>query len=145
MNDRFDMGKVWDAFSGVLCDTSSIEATYFSHHALQGIEIGFCNPGSITGWSTVRARDDIKSLLSMNNNDDKTQVARQKIIEHHFSGRGTDVRLFACMPETMIPFALEWMGRDNLGFARVYGLVRGLPALFDSCSSRNAAAKKRKL
>ena len=55
MNDRFDMGKVWDAFSGVLCNTSSIEATYFSHHALQGIEIGFFNPGSITGWSTVRA------------------------------------------------------------------------------------------
>ena len=137
-NDFSD--KMRTTLSGVLCDTSSIENTYFSNHSLRMLDVCLVNEendydsdSSFVGAVVNRLRqEDIKASLSMNKNDDKTQVARQKILRHHFSGERRDISLFATMPETMLPFVTGWIGCDNIGFSLMYAFIRSLPALIDA-------------
>ncbi|EJK44366.1 hypothetical protein THAOC_37097, partial [Thalassiosira oceanica] len=62
----------WNAFSPVLCDTSSINATHGSNHTLYTLG-DFCD----------NMPRDIESLLRMNYNQDKSLVAAKKILQTH--------------------------------------------------------------
>ena len=64
----------------------------------------------------------------MNKNENKSEVARQKILKYHFADEGNNANLFYRMPVIMMPFAMEWIGRTSLGFALMYNVVRGDPA-----------------
>ncbi|EJK56258.1 hypothetical protein THAOC_23895, partial [Thalassiosira oceanica] len=61
----------WDAFSSILCDASSINATHGSNHTLQ--ELGFHQTMS----------QDIDAMLELNSDQDKSGVAASKILLAH--------------------------------------------------------------
>ena len=59
-----------DAFSQVLCDTSSVNSTYLSNHTLEEVRIN---------WQTY----PFSTYLEMNAASDKSRVAIKKILRHH--------------------------------------------------------------
>ncbi len=135
-------GWTWDVLDQILCDTTSICCTFSSNHTLQDVTI------TTFEYEDTVVPDDTTALLDMNKNEDKLEVARQKILNHHFSGEGTDnLLLFACMPESVLVYAVAWVSRNNLGYSLMYDIIRGFPDLFDNRSSwpqRDEAGKKRK-
>jgi Ran GTPase-activating protein (RanGAP) involved in mRNA processing and transport len=121
--------RSWAALSHALCDETSIENTYSSNHTLHTLE----------KFDDVRAEipDNLSTLLRLNKNQDKSSVRRQKILIHHFHGtvRGTVVKgipKINGMSRSTLPSALEWIGRDALGFSVMYKVVRGIPTLLES-------------
>ena len=86
----------WDAFSNALCNTTSIDATYYSsNHTLHSI-------GRHYFFYRESSPDNIRQYLELNLNEDKQAVARQKVYTQHF------VRDFC-----MLPF--KGMAPDLLG------------------------------
>jgi hypothetical protein len=77
---------------------------------------------------------DIKSSLIMNRNPNKGEVARQKILKRRFAGDESDICAFTCMPETLLPNALQWIGRsrDNLTYSMMFNVIQGVPTLLDN-------------
>jgi hypothetical protein len=107
----------WRSFSdcfvpNIICDVTSIESTYSSNHTL-------CYVSNVAS-----------PYLTMNENGNKASVSRQKILKHHFTGRDEDILVFAQMPETVMPCAISWIGRDSLGYSLMLNFVRGNPTLF---------------
>ena len=134
--------SLWDELYWVLCDETSIDSTYSSNHTFGRI---WTRP---RGYSDCDMPEYIFPLLRMNRIEDKSHVARLKILKFHFYEGGDDsdtayqIGVFAQMPEIMMPFALEWIGREifaglhilenrNHAFSLMYRVVRGIPTLFD--------------
>ena len=125
---------IWDSIMNLLCNTSSVDATYFSNHAL-------CSLGGFVVEELDEYSDDddsdifefemplkVYDLLEMNEDDDKKQVARKKIIKHHFSG---DFNLNALIgsDQKLLPHKISWFGRDALGLSVVFSIMKKLPEL----------------
>lgn len=113
--------KIWHCLCNVVCDETSIEGTYFSNHTLCCVRVA---------GSTYTS-----SYLTMNENENKASVARQKILMHHFTRSVEDIHVFAQMSEKVMPHAINWIGRDSLGYSLMLNFVRGNPTLFDISSS----------
>ena len=64
------------AFSHILCDTASIDATYYSNHTLHSIERDLYDDNTPI---TIKLR----KYLELNRNDDKLAVAQQKVFIQH--------------------------------------------------------------
>ena len=122
----------WEAISRLLCNKTSIMDTYNSNHILQ--DIG-CTP-------TI----DLLKSLALNMNKDKSEVARQKILQTHFSNGDTPkMQEFLDMELQMMPAAIAWMGRplpigwegkQVSGLSLLYNLTRRIPDLFDSTAQK---------
>ena len=93
----------------------------------------------------------------MNWNDNKLEVARQKILQFHFTN-GDNIQEFVDMKLNVIPHAVAWMARGGIGetwygshdtgHSLLYQLVKSMPSLFEFDSRAKGAAaagKKRKL
>ena len=104
----------WDALVGAMRDTSSIESTYYSNHTLQDLRILHRNI----------VPDDVTALLRRNGNQNKVAVARQKILDGHFSDLDAILRIFGQMDVNFLPYAFSWMGRDRDGFSVMYYFLR---------------------
>ena len=79
----------WEALSNLLCNKSSIMSTYNSNHTLQ-------DPGDYAYPLDAISKDLVESL-ELNENKDKVEVARQKILRTHFScdnDNSTNVQAF---------------------------------------------------
>ncbi len=62
-----------------------------------------------------------------------------------FSG-ATSIEVFASMETKLLSNAIEWIGRDELGFSLMYQCVRGMPSLFETVvAAKDGISKKRKL
>lgn len=128
--------RVWEILSSLLCDKTSFERTYASNHTLRtiGIYSGDTEDEESfyylftdrISFSYPSSQSDVLDSLMTNLNKDKAEIVREKILKHHFSGDGSteDIHVFACMPEYMLPCAMEWIGRDHLEFSMMYNLVR---------------------
>ncbi|KAL7430715.1 hypothetical protein ACHAXH_003977 [Discostella pseudostelligera] len=93
----------WRVLSRALCDKSSIDSICSSNHTLFSLELDdFENTEDWLDevWS------GIESLLSMNINPNKAEVARQKILKHHLFDEHADMSVFALMQETVLPHAI---------------------------------------
>jgi len=133
--------KAWEAVSTVLCNKTSIMDTYNSNHTLYDVFYDYDND-----------HKEVNSYLDLNENKDKAEVARQKILQTHFSGSEDDdtskMQELLDMDLEMMPTAIAWIGRPKptghwggtsvSGLTLMYNLMRRLPDLFDS----NAAIKK---
>lgn len=119
----------------VLYDKTSINSTYSSNHTL----VNFL--GKLEYDTTL---DEVTSSLELNKDEDKSSVARKKIMKHHFPGGGAGIQAFATIPETAMPNAIEWIGRDNLGYSLMYDLARGLPTLFNRREIRTGEKKRKR-
>ena len=109
--------KILHCLSNVVCDVTSIESTYSSNHTLCCVRVA---------GSTYES-----SYLTMNENENKASVARQKILKHHFTeSNHHDDDFFTQMQEAILPHAISWIGRDSLGYSLMLNFVRGNPTLF---------------
>ena len=168
-------GKDWSDLSIVLCDKTSIENTFSSNHTL--LEVDSINwwtyydsgdesdsdsdsgrDEDVGNWKEVVSSDsyiatmkEIEVSLGMNQKKNKAEVARHKILKHHFLRGEIHVGVFASMAETALPNAIEWIGRSNdptlhnLELTVMYNFVQSFPELFDiRDSSQSAPAKRRK-
>lgn len=79
---------------------------------------------------------DIAHHLSLNGayyDVGEVGIARRKIIENHFSTSKINTQAFALMSVPVLSQAVEWIGRDLLGFSLLYQVLRDVlvPKLSD--------------
>jgi len=134
-------GEASRAFSKLLCDTSSINATYLSNHTLE-----YTNVWSETGTQQYILR----SLLYLNKNADKKEVAMIKILQYHDD---FDMTPFFEWEFKVLPLMMNWFERasaidmprgfvsntgprifePNIGrrkLSSIYQFIRGMPLLY---------------
>ena len=118
----------WQAFSKVLCDTSSVNVTFLSNHTLYYLRYA----------NEIRA---MQPLLDLNRRDDKKEVAMIKILmcHDHF-----DMLPFFEWEFKVLPMVLGWLERassfrmprnfepniDKRKLSTIYQFVRGMPVLY---------------
>ena len=116
----------WSVVSRGLCNDWSIDTTHSSNHTFHAIS------GYYVDTYDEFFPEEILTLMRMNRNGkNKVEVARQKILKCHFCEGNTKIHEFICMPLTSMPFAMEWIGRNNTELSLMYNVVRELPTLFD--------------
>jgi len=132
----------WSAVSTLVCNKSSIMDTYNSNHKLF---VDYSDDNELLP-------DDLSSLLDLNGNKDKAEVARQKIFQTHFSDT-SNIQELLDMELEVLPTAIAWIGRPKhigwegknvSGLSTMFNLVRRLPDLFDSNAQKKSSAAKRK-
>ena len=107
---------------GVLCDTSSVDSICQSNHTLREF---VCNSSDDTVGPS-----ELRSLLEMNEDEDKALVVRKKLLTYFFSDVDNIGPVFGRMATTILPNAMEWIGRDRLGYSAMFEFCRSVPALF---------------
>ena len=140
----------WEAMSHLICNKTSIIDTYNSNHTLQGF--GHLQNPNMPDDSSVL--DRLLSDLDLNENEDKVEVARQKILQTHFSTEDSpkmqeflDMKL-EVMPTAIAwigrPLSIDWTGEKVSGLSTMFNLMRRLPDLFDSTTQKKTGGTKRK-
>eukprot|EP00956_Cyclotella_meneghiniana_P004581 scaffold5639_cov70-Cyclotella_meneghiniana.AAC.3 len=109
----------WALFCDLLCNKSSIDATYLSNHTLQSLPINSHYVNTLPF--------EIYSMLHLNKLKNKHTVAREKILQHH---KLEDVNF---VPSSL-PVAMSWIGKSNsnLGLSQQYRLIRSAPHLIQN-------------
>ena len=129
----------WGVLSRAICDKTTIDSTFSSNHTFCNFELFDWPDEYETTW------EEIDALLSMNSNPDKSKVASEKILKCHFSGGTTGIHALVCMHETVLPYAIEWMGRYMHGYSAMFDFVKSFPNLFNVSCGQVKEWKKRKL
>ena len=128
----------WGAISNLICNKTRIKDTFNSNHTLRDLSYShyYCKRES------TFLPDDLSSLLELNENKDKTEVARQKILQTHFSTNDNtlDLQVFTDLEPEEIPAAIAWIGRPaepanwlgehDSGLTLMYLLMRRIPDMF---------------
>ena len=130
----------WQALSKLLCDTSSVNATFLSNHTLWHM-----------GNEGDGASEIVRSLLHLNDRDDKEEVAMIKILKCH-----DDFHMlpFFEWEFKVLPLALNWLERaselempenfepniDKRKLSTIYQFVRGMPVLYVETRLRDIKA-----
>ena len=123
----------WDAFSSILCDTSSITATYSSNHSLQSL--GYCD----------NMPEDIETSLRLNSGQYKSDVAAFKILQTH---RHLDMRPLFDRKLVLLPHVVAWLKcfaelRLGLKLSSIYEFVRAMPMdVADGVAGKNKGKKR---
>jgi len=127
----------WNAFSAVLCDTSSVNATFCSNHTLQ--RIVYTDP----------LPTNLRDLLRLNNCSDEEQVAVKKILRCHSH---LDMEPFLEWDLKVLPLVVNWFDKarafsqndgeetnvDARKLSAIYQFARAVPLMFVP-SSKNAS------
>mmetsp|Transcript_36330 Transcript_36330/g.77482 ORF Transcript_36330/g.77482 Transcript_36330/m.77482 type:complete len:628 (+) Transcript_36330:205-2088(+) len=128
----------WSHFTKLLCDESSINSMYESNHALN-----YLGPQELP--------PELEALVDLNRREDKGEVAREKILRHHFRDDNANMQEFLGMRAEVLPLAISWLGRGcsctdrkNDGHSHLYQLLRSMPSLFPSKHRAQATGAKRK-
>jgi len=144
-----------EAVSTLLCNKTSILDTYNSNHILHDLD---CDPSCSSLNDDLKLPDDLSSYLELNKNKDKSEVARQKILQTHFSSEDDDTRKMQELLDVelqMMPAAIAWIvrplpigweGKQVSGLSLLYNLTRRLPDLFDSntVQKKKSTAKRKR-
>jgi len=125
----------WDAFSQVLCNTSSVNDTYLSNHTLRDLGVG-----------ELDLPANLSSLLELNCGADKKQVAIRHILFHHTH---LDMEPFLEWDLKVLPLAVSWFDRardyvhdeSTMELFAIYQFARALPMMF--VPPPNKASNKR--
>ena len=114
-----DWNSNWREFPEVLCNKSSIMATFNSNHTLQKVTNSVTQPSCLSAY------------LQMNQEQNKFHVARQKIIQTHFTGdMDIDMQHFVDLELGVLPHAISWAGGAGLSF--FYSFVRNNPLFYET-------------
>ena len=89
----------WQAFSKVLCDTTSVNATFLSNHTLRSLGL---NANEI---------EVIGPLLELNERNDKKEIATIKILQTHDD---FDMLPFFEWEFKCLPMVLGWLERASV-------------------------------
>ena len=117
----------------VLCDASSINATFLSNHSLENLG----GAPSLGGSSIPR---DVRSLLRLNkSSENKRRVAIKKILKHH---QHFDMQPFFEWDLKVLPIAVTWFERarsignnDEAGIDKrkldaIYQFILAMPMVY---------------
>ena len=96
----------WDGFLGILCNSSSINATFQSNHTLMRM---WHHRFHLDGMGLS---DGLLFSLQANTETDKINVARQKIFRCDLNGN-FNLAPFLGMDAVLIPTVLGWIGKDH--------------------------------
>jgi len=123
----------WDAFTSILCNPSSLDATYSSNHTLTSL-VGNEKEQHIPN-------KELLALLQLNKGANqseshikkKSYVIRQKILQTHLTS-DFDMEPFTKEDMTlkMIPHVLAWVGRDEedaQSHSAMFSLLKEMPTL----------------
>ena len=107
----------WNAFSYLVYDTTSIDATYNSNHTLQNL-----------GDASLNSQH-VQMLLELNSDEDKCRVAANKILRAH---RHLDMRPFFSVELNLLPCVITWLERFaetrlDLKLSSMFEFVRAMP------------------
>lgn len=91
----------WDALSRVLCNTSTINATYYSNHTLTSL-------GEYFADGTLNLPNKLSSLLALNKGSSIKIIAMKKILLHH---PHFDIEPFFEFDLKLLPFLVGWFDR----------------------------------
>jgi len=130
----------WQTLADILCDKTSLSSIYTSNHTLQQFYAGMFSENE-------RPNDHLVSLLELNQNDNKHEVVRQKLIRYYFSnddGGIVKVEEFVDIELEVLPHAIAWVGRDDTGHSLLYTLFQTMPTLFDTDRKAKGVGAKRK-
>ena len=132
------------AISSLVCNKTSIMDTYNSNHTLH--KLGY-------DQDELDVPDHLSSSLELNKNKDKVEVARQKILQTHFSGSDTSkIQELLDMDLEVLATVIAWIGRPThddwtgksvSGLSLLYNLTRRLPDLFDASPRKKVVKRKR--
>ena len=115
----------WDAFSIALCNTASINGTYFSNHTLQ--------------WVGERVWKKLSPLLTMNKSVNKSHIAIKKILNRH---RNFDMEPFLEWNMKMLPLVMVWFDKaractdgnehsvEEQQVSAIYQFIHAMPEVF---------------
>ncbi|EJK45499.1 hypothetical protein THAOC_35884 [Thalassiosira oceanica] len=123
-------------FLSILCDTSSINATYNSNHTLRSL-----------GGYGVQIPQDVEVMLRLNKDKNKSRVATNKILRTH---RHLDTRPLFGWELGLLPYVVAWLehfakSRPDLKLSSMFEFVRAMPMKVTDGAVGNATGKKRKL
>lgn len=93
----------WKAFSNLLCDTTSINATFLSNHTLTYLT------------SNADTRASLQPLFTLNKIKDKKEVAIIKILQHHID---FDMTPFFEWEFKVLPLMIDWFEKASTVDAR---------------------------
>jgi len=135
--DNLISERGWQAVSTLLCNK-----TYASNHTLQ--DLGYDIPEEVG--------DELCPYLHLNKNKDKVEVARQKILQTHFSSSEDDTAMqeLLDMELEVIPSAIAWIGKplpigwegtQVSGLSTMFNLLRRVPDLFDSNAQKKSTLR----
>ena len=86
------------------------------------------------------------SLLELNQNVNKHEVARTKILRSHFQGSDIDTNIdqtFIEMELKVLPVAVAWFAKDKLGLAGLHMLLQKMPTILSKPEMAAGAKRKR--
>ncbi|KAL7543376.1 hypothetical protein ACHAXR_013103 [Thalassiosira sp. AJA248-18] len=121
----------WDAFSRALCNTASINGTYYSNHTLQRLE----------EFDSGTVPSELSYALELNRRSDKREVAIKKILRCH---RHFDMNPFFEWDLKVLPFVIDWFDRarayagksatiDATMLSAMFHFIRAMPMQFVCC------------
>ncbi|EJK48503.1 hypothetical protein THAOC_32691 [Thalassiosira oceanica] len=126
----------WNEFSSILCDASSINATYNSNHVLRNL-----------GGYGVRIPRYVQTMLRLNEDKEKSRVAANKILQVH---RHLDMRPLLGRELDLLPYVVAWLerfakSRPDLKLSSINEFVRAMPTKVIERMEGKTEGKKRKL
>ncbi|EJK65652.1 hypothetical protein THAOC_13466 [Thalassiosira oceanica] len=124
----------WNAFSSILCDTSSINDTYNSNHTLRDL-------------GNYLIPQDVEMMLRLNKDKNKSRVAANKILQSH---RHLDMRPLFGWELGLLPYVVAWLehfakSRPDLKLSSIFEFVRAMPMKVTDGVVGKAKGGKRKL
>jgi len=131
----------WTPFSKLLCDTSSVNKTYLSNHTLADLS-------PHTSYSNIP--NHIQSLLDLNKNENKGQIATRKILKHHSH---FNVQPFFEWEFKVLPLLINWFANaatitteyeeriKKMKLSVVYEFIKEFPMLYIEPMTRKEVAE----
>ncbi|KAL9186789.1 hypothetical protein ACHAXT_010509 [Thalassiosira profunda] len=117
----------WEPLAMVLCNRTSIAATFNSNHTLQRLTRKGCRYYSSEEW---RLPSDLRNSLIINRENGPVEAARRKILDVHFGGEFS-MDPFLEMDLKVVPRLVSWMARDDHGSTLLFQYVRRSACLFE--------------
>ena len=124
----------WKPLTNVMCDKSSIKATFDSNHTLERLGTNSKVGGYSFSEGVLGLPSELRNLFLLNRNLDPVEAARCKIIETHFSGNFS-MNPFLDMETKVLPQLMAWMAKDNRGTALLYHFIRN-SSIFENKTER---------
>ncbi|EJK78112.1 hypothetical protein THAOC_00004 [Thalassiosira oceanica] len=126
----------WNALSSILCDASSINATYNSNHTLQSL-----------GYFCFQVPQDLRLMLYLNQGNGKSRVAASKILLSHCH---LDMSPLFGRELGLLPYVVAWLdhfaeSRPSLKLSSIFEFVRAMPMKVTDGVVGNTKGEKRKL
>ncbi|KAL9183265.1 hypothetical protein ACHAXT_005052 [Thalassiosira profunda] len=120
----------WSEIASLVCNKASAESILDSNHTIVAI-------------SNERVFEKLEALLRMNVNENKVEVARQKILRYHFSDGERNMDELLGMDTSVLPLAMAWMGRDHHGMTVLFQFAKAMPTLLATGKDRATENKGR--